>query len=191
MQAGTTSSPGHADMDEPGIGHYLLVWQARGHAWVLQGGRRARLEPGTALLIDGRRPHTIRYISRRHDEMVLAIPCDKLDAHVGRVDDLTVKVFDTDEPASRLLVLLLGLIRRETQNRPLQKDVSLSDALTSVVAAALRELPGGCVREPSMADIYRIECLSRYVRSLLPDADVPVCPAPREPRRSGSTALLH
>ena len=191
MVSDTTTPPGPADIDEPATGHYLLVWQARGHAWVLQSGRRARLEPGRALLVDARRPHTIRYISRHHDELIIAIPCDKLDTHVGRVEDLTVRPFDTDEPASRLLVLLMGLIQRERDQRSASEALSLSEALVSVVAAALRELHGGWVREPSMSDRYRIECLSRYVKSLLPNVDLSDGPMRRGPRSIGSTALLH
>ena len=191
MAAGKTTAAGHADIDEPGTGHYLLIWQARGHAWVLQSGRRARLEPGLALLIDGRRPHTIRYISRHHDELVLAIPCDQLDAHVGRIEDLTITPFDPDEPASRLLVLLLGLVQREQGRRPPEQALSLSEALVSVVAAALRELPGGSLREASLAERYRIECLGRYVRTLLPDVELPSCFAACRGRAEAAGALLH
>jgi len=85
----------------------------------------------------------------------------------------------------------MGLIQRERENRTASEALSLSEALVSIVAAALRELPGGWVREPSRDDLYRIECLSRYVKSLLPHADLPTRPLERSARTGGSTALLH
>ena len=182
---GTDDGAGRRD------GHYLLHWQARGHAWVLQGGRRARLEPGLAVLIDTRRPYKIHYLSARHHELVLAIPCDQLDAMIRGAEDLTVRVLDTDEPAGRLLALLMGLVQQERERRPGREELSLAEALTSVIAAALRELPGeGVARERSPLEAYSIACLRHYVNSLLPQLDRVGMPGARVARRVMRDAAL-
>lgn len=162
--------------DDTTNGHYLLHWQARGHAWVLQNGRRARLEPGGAVLIDARRPYQISYISARHDELVLPIPCKKLDAMIRDAESLTIRVLHAEEPAIHLLGLLMTVIQRERTRRAIREEVrelSLSEAVVSVVAAALRELPGpGRSREPSVDETYRLASLGRYLKSLLPQVDL-------------------
>lgn len=176
MRATQALKPGAGGRDARAsdAGHYLLLWQQQGCCWVIQDDRRVELEPGAAVLLDERRPHDIRWGSESHDEIVLQIPCARLDAHVSCVSDLTMTAIDGNLPTGRLLGSMLRLLQRDRPHWSANSHLSLTEALISVIAAALRDLPDANVRKPSRLHGYYLECVRRYVSEHVRDANLTV-----------------
>ncbi|MGA0610151.1 helix-turn-helix domain-containing protein [Caldimonas sp. KR1-144] len=165
--------PGSNATAEP-VEHYLLLWQRAGAGWASQEDRRAVLAPGVAVLIDERRPYAIHYGPGEHDEVMLQIPCNRLETHIRDAQDLTLIAIDNDGPAGRLLASIMSLLRDARVSAPSRTKLSLSEAMTSVVAAALRELPGAKVREPSKLHGYYLRCVQRYLDEHVREPDLSV-----------------
>lgn len=154
--------------------YYLIQIQREGTGIVCQDGRSAVLKPGDFALHDSTRPFELVFGDHDHDVTTLRLPCSALDIHVSNIQELTATTIDGSAAAGQLLGSMVTMLARDFSRLPAPAALSLSEAITSMVAAGLRSLPMANVKRPTSLHAYHVARIQSYVREHLRDPDLSV-----------------
>lgn len=152
----------------------LVQIQREGTGVVCQDGRMAVVHPGDFVLYDSTRPYELIFDDAGHDVFVLRVPRSQLQAHVSNVEELTATTVGSEHVGGSLLLTMVETLRRDTGSLQPASALAVSEAITSVVAAGLRGLPGANVRKPSSLQSYHLARIRAYVQEHLRDPDLSI-----------------
>lgn len=154
---------------------YCLVQvQRQGQGVVIQDGRTAIVEPGDFVVYDCTRPYELRFDEAGHKVVVLRVPRPALEPHVGNLSELTATRVNGAGAAGQLLLSMVETLRRDIDQLHPASANGVSEAITSIIAAGLRGLPGAQVRKTSCLANFHIERVKAFVRDNLRDPSLSI-----------------
>ena len=152
----------------------LVQLQREGSGTVLQDGRVASLNPGDFVLYDCGRPYELVFHGDHHEVIVLRVPRAQLEPHVGNLSELTATTVSGGGAAGHLLLSMVETLRRDIDQLHRSSAIGVSEAITSIVAAGLRSLPGANARKPSNLSAYHVARVKAFVLEHLRDPELSV-----------------
>ena len=152
----------------------LVQIQRTGRCLVRQDGREALLSAGDFALYETTRPYDLSFDGAEHDVIVVRLPRSALDPHVVNLHELTAKTVPGSSAAGHLMLTMVDTLQRNIRQLHPASAVSLSDAITSVIAAGLRGLPGANTRRESSLRAFHVARIKSYVAEHLRDPDLNV-----------------
>lgn len=154
--------------------HVLLQIQREGRCVLQQDGRTAVALPGDLVLYDSVRPYELLFDDLSHDAWILRLTRGQLEAHVGGLQDLTATTLGSGNTAVRTLVAMLGTLHDHVHELHPASVHSMSEAVTSTVAASLRSLPKANVKKASNLASYHLTRVKAFVQKNLRDPDMSI-----------------
>jgi len=152
----------------------LVQIQREGKGVVCQDGRLAVVRPGDFVLYDSSRPYELIFDDEDHDVFVMRLPRAQLQTHVSNLEELTATTVSSHDAAGHLLLSMVETLRRDIAKLQPSSALGVSEAITSIIAAGLRGLPGANVRKPSSLQAYHVARIKAYVHDHLRDADLAI-----------------
>lgn len=147
----------------------LVMLQRSGRGRVLQDGREARLSPGDFVLYDTARPYELHFDGSFHEVVVVQLPRIELQQHTANFHDLTATALPGRKPIGKLLLTMIDSMWRDAEGLQASSALGVSEALVSIIAAALRGLQDLSVRRPSNLSVYHINRVRAYVMEHIRD----------------------
>lgn len=156
-------------------GDYCLVQiQRAGKGVVCQDGRLAVVHPGDFVFYDTTRPYELIFDDPEHDVFVMRLPRNALEAHVSNLEELTATTVASHDAAGHLLLSMVETLRRDIAKLQPSSALGVSEAITSIIAAGLRGLPGANVRKPSNLHSYHVGRIKAHVTGRLRDPELSI-----------------
>jgi AraC-like DNA-binding protein len=152
----------------------LVQIQRVGRSMVCQDGREAVLAPGDFVLYDTSRPYDLSFEGAEHDLIVVRLPRSALDLHVLNLHDLTATTVPGTCAAGHLMLTMVDTLQRDIDRLHPSSAVSLSEAITSMIAAGLRGLPGANNRKQSNLSAFHVARVKAYLTEHLRDPELTV-----------------
>lgn len=152
----------------------LVQIQREGRCLVSQDGRLAVVSPGDFVLYDSSRPYELNFEDRHHDVFVMRLARAQFKVHVSNLEELTATTVSSQDAAGHLLLSMVETLRRDIAKLQPSSALGVSEAITSIIAAGLRGLPGANVRKLSNLHAYHLARIKAYVKDHLRDADLSV-----------------
>ncbi|MBU1357162.1 MAG: helix-turn-helix domain-containing protein [Gammaproteobacteria bacterium] len=149
--------------------YFLVIIQREGRGALIQGGRTAFLNPGDFVLGDCTRPYELVFDGPYHDVYVLRFLRKQLMTHVGNLDDLCATTLSGGNAVGHLLLSMIDSVRRDLAELHPASALGVSEAITNVIGAGLRTLPGANQRNPSNLAAYHLARIRAHVQSHLSD----------------------
>lgn len=154
---------------------YCLVQvQREGKGIVCQDGRMAVVNPGDFVMYDCTRPYELIFEESHHDVVVMRLPRVLLENHVSNLEELTATTIGSHDAAGHLLLSMVETLRRDISTLHPSSALGVSDAITSIIAAGLRGLPGANLRKNSSLQAYHVARIRAYVQERLRDPDLSI-----------------
>lgn len=154
---------------------YCLVHlQQTGRGIVCQDDRTAWVDPGDFVLYDCTRPYELVFEDSIHDVAVMRLPRASLEAHVGNLQDLTATTVSAEGAAGNLLLSMVSTLRQNVDILHPASALGISEAITNVVAAGLRSLPGANAHKSSNLSAYHIARIKSHLQENLRDPQLSV-----------------
>ncbi|MGQ2924252.1 MAG: helix-turn-helix domain-containing protein [Hydrogenophaga sp.] len=152
----------------------LIQIQREGRCLVRQDGRQAVVSPGDFVLYDSSRPYELNFQDRHHDVFVMRLARAQFKVHISNLEELTAMTVSSQDAAGHLLLSMVETLRRDIAKLQPSSALGVSEAITSIVAAGLRGLPGANVRKLSNLHAYHLARIRAYVRDHLRDPELSV-----------------
>jgi AraC-like DNA-binding protein len=152
----------------------LIQIQREGRCLVRQDGRQAVVSPGDFVLYDSSRPYELNFQDRHHDVFVMRLARAQFKVHISNLEELTAMTLSSQDAAGHLLLSMVETLRRDIAKLQPSSALGVSEAITSIVAAGLRGLPGANVRKLSNLHAYHLARIRAYVRDHLRDPELSV-----------------
>lgn len=152
----------------------LVQIQRDGRCVLRQDGRTAVAQPGDVLLYDSIRPYELVFDDLEHEAWILRLSRGQLESHVGGLQDLTATTLGSGNAAARTLVAMLGTLYDHVDQLHPASMHSMSEAVTSTVAAGLRSLPKANAKKVSNLAAYHLARVKTYVQQNLRDPDMSI-----------------
>lgn len=152
----------------------LVQIQREGKGVVCQDGRLAVVNPGDFVLYDSSRPYELIFDDEDHDVFVMRLPRAQLEMHVSNLEELTATTVSSHDAAGHLLLSMVETLRRDIAKLQPSSALGVSEAITSIIAAGLRGLPGANVKKMSNLQAYHLARIKAYVQDHLRDADLAI-----------------
>jgi AraC-like DNA-binding protein len=152
----------------------LVQLQQLGRGIVCQDDRIAMVEPGDFVMYDCTRPYELIFNEPRHDVVVVRLPRTLLESHVGNLSDLTATTVRGGGAAGNLLLSMVGTLQQDLDRLHPSSAMGVSEAITNIIAAGLRSLPGANARKSSSICSYHIARIKAYVIDNLRDPSLSV-----------------
>lgn len=147
----------------------LVMIQRSGRGAVRQDGREALLVPGDFVMYDTTRPYELRFDDTQHEVIVLRVARSELQPHVVNLEDLTATTVPGSCAAGNLLLTMIDALRRDAHTLHPSSAIGVSEAVTNIIAAGLRGLPGATTQRPSQLNAYHVARVKAYVMQNLRD----------------------
>lgn len=157
-----------------GEDYCLVQIQREGKGVVCQDGRLAVLNPGDFVFYDTTRPYELIFDDREHDVFVMRLVRSQLESHVSNLEELTATTVSSQDAAGHLLLSMVETLRRDIDKLQPSSALGVSEAITNMVAAGLRGLPGANVRKPSNLQSYHVARTKAYVLDRLRDPELSI-----------------
>lgn len=154
--------------------HYIIQVQRSGCSVVSQDGRCATLKAGDFALYDSNRPFELVFDEHGHDITTLRVPCSALDIHVSNIQELSASTIAASSAPGRMLSSMLSMLERDYSRLTPSAALSMSEAITSLIAAGLRSVPTANHKRPSSLQAYHVGRVHAYVNDHLRDPDLSV-----------------
>jgi AraC-like DNA-binding protein len=148
---------------------FFVQVQREGRGVVCQDGRSAAVAPGDFVVYDSTRPYELIFDEPLHEVLVLRLPRAQLTPHVCNLEDLTATTVDSSSAAVHLLLSMLDTLQRDVDVLHPSSVLGVSEAITSIIAAGLRSLPGANARKRSNLSAYHVARVIAYVQERLRD----------------------
>ena len=161
-------------INKGGDDYCMVQIQREGKSAVIQDGRTAVVNPGDFVLYESTRPYELILGESGHDVFVMRVPRAQLEAHVCNLEELTATTVSGGDAAGNLLSIIVETLVLDIDKLQPSSTVGVSDAITNVVAAGLRGLPGANVRKPSTLQAYHIARVKAYVLDNLRDPELTI-----------------
>jgi AraC-like DNA-binding protein len=152
----------------------LVQLQQVGHGVVCQDDRIALVEPGDFVMYDCTRPYELIFNDPRHDVVVVRLPRTLLESHVGNLSDLTATTVRGGGAAANLLLSMVDTLQKDIDRLHPSSAMGVSEAITNIIAAGLRSLPGANARKSSNICSFHIARIKAYVIDNLRDPSLSV-----------------
>lgn len=152
----------------------LVLLQRQGRGAVRQDGRTAIVRPGDFVFNDCTRPYELLFDEPGHELTVLRLPRTQLENHVGNLKDLTSTTVGSRGAAGQLLLSMVATLHRDIDTLHPSSALGVSEAITSIIGAGLRSLPGANVRKASSLASYHTLRVKAYVREHLRDPELSI-----------------
>lgn len=152
----------------------LIQIQREGTCLVRQDGRQAAVSPGDFVLYDSSRPYELNFDGQHHDVFVMRLARAQFKVHVSNIEELTATTVSSQDAAGHLLLSMVETLRRDIAKLQPSSALGVSEAITSIIAAGLRGLPGANARRLSSLQTYHLARVRAYVQDHLRDADLSV-----------------
>jgi AraC-like DNA-binding protein len=153
---------------------YLVQIQRLGRGVVCQDGRQAVLNPGDFAVFDTGRPYELQFDCPEHDVLVVRLPRSALEAHVTNLQELTATMVSGACVAGQLLRTQADMLQRRIDQVHPSSTVSLSEALSSMIAAGLRELPRANANRHSKLCAFHVASVKKHVSDNLRNPELTV-----------------
>ncbi len=157
-----------------GEDYCLVQVQREGKCVACQDGRMALLSPGDFVLYDSTRPYELIFDDPGHDVFVIRLPRAQLESHVSNLEELTATTVGGHDATGHLLLGMAETLSRDFDRLQPSSALGVSEAITSIVAAGLRGLPGANVRKPSNLKAYHVTRIRSYVQDNLRDPELTI-----------------
>lgn len=157
----------------------LIQLQRAGRSTILQDGRVADVAPGDFVLYGCGQPYELRFDDDHHHVIVLRVPRAQLEPHVGNLSELTATTVSGDGAAGHLLLSMVETLHRDIDQLHPSSAVGVSDAITSIIAAGLRSLPGANARKASNLHAYHVARVKSFVLQQLRNPELSVATVAR------------
>ncbi|MEZ5702714.1 MAG: helix-turn-helix domain-containing protein [Burkholderiaceae bacterium] len=152
----------------------LVQLQQAGRGVVFQDDRIAMVEPGDFVMYDCTRPYELIFNEPRHDVVVVRLPRALMESHVGNLRDLTATTVKGGGAAGNLLLSMVDSLQQDIDRLHPASAMGVSEAITNIIAAGLRSLPGANARKTSSLSAYHIARIKAYVIENLRDPSLSV-----------------
>jgi AraC-like DNA-binding protein len=152
----------------------LVQIQRAGRCVVRQDNREAVLSPGDFVLFDTTRPYDLIFDCPEHEVMVVRLPRTALEPHVMNLHELTSITVPGSCAAGHLMLTMVDTLQRSADSLHPSSALSLSEAITSMIAAGLRGLPGANTRRPSNLYSFHVARVKAHVADHLRDPGLTV-----------------
>jgi AraC-like DNA-binding protein len=152
----------------------LVMIQRAGRGVVSQDGRQACLLPGDFVVYDTTRPYELQFDDARHEVIVLRVPRSELQPHVVNLHELTATTVAGTCTAGYLLLTMIDTLRRDIDRLHPSSVIGVSEAITSIIAAGLRSLPGANVQRPSPLSAYHVARVKAHLMEHLRDPELSI-----------------
>jgi AraC-like DNA-binding protein len=159
--------------------HCLVLIQREGRGALVQDGRTGILNPGDFLLNDCTRPYELCFDGPHHDLYVLRLPRATLAGHVANLEELCATTVSGQAGAGHLLLNMVETLNREASGLHPASALGVSEAITQVIGAGLRSLPGANVRKASSLAAFHVARVREHVQRHLRDPDLSVASVAR------------
>lgn len=157
-----------------GSDYCLVQVQRDGRGVVRQDGRETVVNPGDFVMYDTSRPYELIFDGDHHDVLVLRLQRSRFDQHLANLEDLTATTVASAGAAGQLLLSMVETLRRDINLLHPSSAEGISDAITSIIVAGLRSLPGANARKPSNLNAYHLARIKAYVHERLRDPELSV-----------------
>jgi AraC-like DNA-binding protein len=157
----------------------LVLIQREGRGALLQDGRTGILSPGDFLLNDCTRPYELCFDGPHHDLYVLRLLRSTLAAHVANLEELCATTVSGQAGAGHLLLSMVETLNREASALHPASALGVSEAITQVIGAGLRSLPGANVRKNSSLAAFHLARVREHVQRHLRDPELSVASVAR------------
>lgn len=154
--------------------HCIAIVAREGRLVVRQDDREALVQPGDFVFHDCTRPYELLFDATGHGLFVLRLPRTLLDSHVGNLEALTATTVPGQGAAGRLLCSMIETLYDDIGTLHPSSALGVSEAITSVIGAGLRSLPGANLRKPSNITAYHLARIKAHVHEHLRDPDLSV-----------------
>lgn len=157
----------------------LVLIQREGRGALVQDGRTGILNPGDFLLNDCTRPYELCFDGPHHDLYVLRLPRATLASHVANLEELCATTVSGQTGAGHLLLNMVETLNREASGLHPASALGVSEAITQVIGAGLRSLPGANARKCSSLAAFHLARVREHVQRHLRDPELSVASVAR------------
>ena len=152
----------------------LVQVQREGRGLVCQDGRMAVLNPGDFVLYDSTRPYELMFDDEQHDVIVLRLPRALLETQLSNIEALTATTVKGGDATGLMLMSMVQTLGRDIDTLHPASALGVSDAITSIVAAGLRSLPGASAKQASNLSAFHVMRIKSLVLEQLRDPELSV-----------------
>ncbi len=147
---------------------YLLVLMLRqGRGLICQDGRTAVLGVNDLAVVDTSRPYELLFEHGSHDVAVLRVGRQKMLAHVANLESVSAIAIAGQYGIGRVLGSMVDGLTPGADSMVASTAFAVSDALLTVVGAALQELPGAHGSRPSNMAAFHAARVRAYIEENL------------------------
>lgn len=161
-----------ADAAVNGLDHFLIQFYIRGHAWMVDGHREIRTDPGEVVVLDAAR--TIHTRTEDFRNFTLWVPRQLVAERMENVDDLHGLILSADAPLTILLREHLLQLHEQASAMPAIQGERMVEPTVDLLVSALKA--GGRSETRKLDDPYPppLISLKQYIHRQLdnPDLDI-------------------